>query len=208
MNPLGTFTFDGPVGPLEGLYRADPGIPERSVVVCHPHPLHGGSMHNRVVHRTAKTFRRLGFAVLRFNFRGVGCSAGAFSDGHGEAEDVRAALDWIASEGPGSRIVLCGFSFGNVIGLPVAAEDDRVSHLVGLGTPTGRFPFDSLAHVHKPKLFIQGDRDEYGPVGDLRDGLSRIGQPWTLTVVPGADHFFTDRLDNLDEAIVEFFGGL
>ncbi|MDX1660513.1 MAG: alpha/beta fold hydrolase [Gemmatimonadota bacterium] len=201
MSALGTFTFDGPAGQIEALYREGSDDPGRSAVVCHPLPTHGGTMHNKVVYRAAKAFEAQGYAVLRFNFRGVGLSAGEFSDGEGEAGDVAAALDWLADENPDLPILLCGFSFGNAVGLPVGAEDDRVDRLVGLGTPTDRFPFDGLVGVGKPKLFVQGDRDEYGPLHALRAGLARVGEPKELVVIDDADHFFTDRLEELREAI-------
>lgn len=203
---LGTFVFDGPAGRLEALYRPGSDDPRRVALLCHPHPLDGGSMHNKVVYRAAKALESVGYAVLRFNFRGVGASQGAFADGIGEADDVRAALDWLAREHAGKPIVLAGFSFGNVVGLPVGAMDERVSHLVGLGTPTDRFPFDRLADVGKPKLFVQGDRDPFGPVERLRSGLARVAQPWTLVVVDDADHFYTGRLEALQAVLVDYFG--
>lgn len=202
-----TFTFDGPVGRLEAIYRASKGNQTRAAVVCHPHPQHGGTMHNKVVYRTAKAFESLAYPVLRFNFRGVGASEGSFGDGAGEADDVRAALDWLATEHPDLPIVLAGFSFGNVIGLPVGAEDDRVSHLVGIGTPTDRFRFDALSRCRKPKLFVQGDRDEFGPLDALRAGLNGVAKPWQLILVEGADHFFTGRLPALQDAIRGYFSG-
>lgn len=164
-------------------------------------------MHNKVVYRTAKAFESLAYPVLRFNFRGVGASEGSFSDGAGEADDVRAALDWLATEHPDLPIVLAGFSFGSAIGLPVGAEDDRVSHLVGIGTPTDRFRFDALSRCSKPKLFVQGDRDEFGPLDALRAGLNRVAKPWQLIVVEGADHFFAGRLPALQNAIRGYFSG-
>lgn len=206
MRVPGTFTFDGPAGRIEAIYRGDAESPARAAVVCHPLPTHGGTMHNKVVYRAAKSFEELGDAVLRFNFRGVGCSEGEFTGGEGEADDVRAALDWLAGEHPGVPLVVCGFSFGNAVGLPVGAEDARVEQLVGLGTPTDRFPFDRLAGVAKRKLFVQGDRDEFGPLDALRRGLARVAQPWELVVVEGADHFFTDHLDVLQATIVDRLG--
>jgi alpha/beta superfamily hydrolase len=148
----------------------------------------------------------MGWPVLRFNFRGVGLSEGEFEGGSGEAGDVRAALDWLAGERPGLPLVVCGFSFGNAVGLPVGAADERVSHLVGLGTPTDRFPFDRLAGVDKPKLFVQGDRDEFGPLEELRAGLTRVARPWDLVVIEGADHFFAGHLEEVQAAIVDWFG--
>lgn len=204
MNRQARLSIPGPAGRLEALYRTSDRAPG-AAVVCHPHPQHGGTMHNKVVYRSAEAFERLGWAVLRFNFRGAGGSEGAFADGVGEAADVATALDWLAGENPGLSLVVAGFSFGNVVGLPVGARDPRVTHLVGIGTPTDRFDFDGLAAVTKPKLFVQGDRDEFGPTRDLLHGLERVAQPWRLVVVDGADHFFAGHLQDLEEAIVEFF---
>lgn len=201
MRAAGTFTFPGPAGRIEAIYRGDEGA-SRAGVVCHPLPTHGGTMHNKVVYRAAKAMEELGYATLRFNFRGTGCSEGSFTDGEGEADDVRAAIDWLADEHPGVPITLAGFSFGNAIGLPVGAGDDRVDRLIGLGTPVGRFDFDALAEVGKPKLFVQGARDEFGPLDALRRGLERVADPRRLVVVEGADHFFTDRLKALHQAVV------
>lgn len=201
----GTFTFPGPAGRIEAIWRAGSDEAARAAVVCHPLPTHGGTMHNKVVYRAAKAFESMGWPVLRFNFRGVGLSGGAFEGGAGEAGDVRAALGWVAEERPDLPLVVCGFSFGSAVGLPVGAEDARVSHLVGLGIPTDRFPFDRLADVGKPKLFVQGDRDEFGPLDELRTGLERVAKPWELTVVEGADHFFTDRLEEMRAAILDGF---
>lgn len=205
MSPAGTLFLDGPAGRLEAIHRSGRNGAARAAIVCHPHPQHGGSMHNKVVYRTAKAFQGLGYAVLRFNFRGVGASEGSFGDGVGEADDVRAALDWLAAEHSGLPIVLAGFSFGNSIGLPVGAEDGRVSHLVGIGTPTDRFRFEALSKSTQPKLFVQGDRDEFGPLDALRAGLRTVAQPWELIIVEGADHFFTGRLPALQDAIRGYF---
>src|SRR5688500_20397574 len=116
MTRLGTFTFEGPAGSVEALYKAGSAEPTRAAVLSHPHPQFGGTMHNKVVFRAAKAFERLGYPSLRFNFRGVGRSAGTFDEGAGEADDVRAALDWMAREHPSLPLVHCGFSFGNEIG--------------------------------------------------------------------------------------------
>lgn len=197
----GTFTFAGPAGRIEALYRPGDAGPRAAALVCHPHPRYGGTMHDKVVHRAAKAFESRGMPVLRFNFRGVGLSEGEFSGGRGEADDVRATLDWLAGEHPGLPLVVCGFSFGSAVGLAVGAGDERVGRLVGLGIPTDHFPFDALAGSSRPKLFVQGDRDEHGPLAALRAGLERVGRPRTLVVVEGADHFFSGRLDVVERTI-------
>lgn len=203
MSRLGTFTFHGPAGPLEGLYRPGSDRPARAAVLSHPHPRFGGTMHNKVVFRAAKAFERLGYPSLRYNFRGVGRSRGAFADGVGEAEDARAALDWMASEHRDLPLVHCGFSFGNSVGTPVAAAHPRVDRLVCLGTATAGFPFERLADVSLPKLFVQGAHDEHGPLDELRAGLARVARPWRLVVVEDADHFFAGHLEELEAAIVD-----
>ena len=199
---LGTFTFAGPAGPIEGLYKPGSERPARAAVLSHPHPSFSGTMHNKVLFRAAKAFERLGYPSLRYNFRGVGRSAGSFAEGIGEADDVRAALDWMAREHPGVPLLHCGFSFGNSVGTPVAAADPRVERLVCLGTATASFPFERLADVTLPKLFVQGAHDEHGPLGELRVGLARVARPWELVVVEDADHFFAGHLQDLEAAIV------
>lgn len=201
----GNVTFDGPAGKLEGIYKPA-SHPLRAAVVCHPLPTHGGTMHNKVVFRAAKAFERLGYGVLRFNFRGVGRSEGTFSDGAGEMEDVRAALDWLAAENPDVPIVTAGFSFGSTVGLPVGAEDERVTHLVGIGVPE-RFSFERLARCTKPKLFVHGELDDLAPLAALRRGLPGIAPPYDLVVIEGVDHFFTGKLPELERAIVEWLSG-
>lgn len=203
MSRLGTFTFDGPAGLIEGLYRPGSVRPARAAVLSHPHPSFGGTMHNKVVFRAAKAFERLGYPSLRYNFRGVGRSRGSFADGVGEAEDARAALDWMAGEHRDLPLVHCGFSFGNSVGTPVAADHPRVDRLVCLGTATASFPFERLADVSLPKLFVQGAHDEHGPLDELRAGLARVARPWRLVVVEDADHFFAGHLEELEAAIVD-----
>lgn len=204
MPRLGTFTFDGPAGAVEALHKPGGPDPARAAVLSHPHPSFGGTLHNKVVFRAAKAFEQLGYPSLRFNFRGVGRSAGTFGEGVGEADDVRAALDWMAREHPGLPLLHCGFSFGNAVGTPVAAADSRVDRLVCLGTPTRSFPFDRLAEVRVPKLFVQGENDEHGPVDELRAGIAKVAEPLFLIVVPGADHFFTGHLEAMERAIVDY----
>jgi hypothetical protein len=204
MSRLGTFTFAGPAGAIEALHKPGSSHPVRAAVVSHPHPRFGGTMHNKVVFRAAKAFERLGYPSLRFNFRGVGRSQGSFGDGSGEAEDVKAALDWMSAEHPDLPLLHCGFSFGNAIGTPVAASHPRVDRLVCLGTPTRSFPFDKLGDVRLPKLFVQGEHDEHGPLEELRSGLERVAPPRKLVVIRGGDHFFAGHLDEMERAIVDY----
>jgi alpha/beta superfamily hydrolase len=200
MSVAGNVTFDGTAGRLEGIYRPVD-VPRAAAVACHPLPTHGGTMHNKVVFRIAKAFERTGHSVLRFNFRGVGRSQGTFSNGRGEAEDVRAALDWLAARHPGIPLAVAGFSFGSSVGLPVGAADSRVERIVGVGIPIDRFPFEELNRNTRPKLFVQGDRDQYGPLDALRTSLEGVGRPWDLEIIAGADHFFAGRLAELERAI-------
>ncbi|MGH7588821.1 MAG: alpha/beta hydrolase [Gemmatimonadota bacterium] len=208
MSRLGTFTFEGPAGAIEALHKPGSSHPVRAAVLSHPHPSFGGTMHNKVVFRAAKAFERLGYPSLRFNFRGVGRSGGAFGDGVGEADDVRAALDWMAREHAGLQLAHCGFSFGNSVGTPVAATDSRVDRLVCLGTPTNSFRFERLAEVAIPKLFVQGEHDEHGPLEALCEGLERVAEPRRLVVVQGADHFFAGHLEEMEDAIVDYLSSL
>lgn len=205
---LRTLTFPGPAGRLEAIYHRPANPAPAAAVVCHPLPTHGGTMHTKAVHRAAKALSAVGCAVLRFNFRGVGRSDGAFDGGRGEAADVRAALDWLASGHPKIPAVVAGFSFGCAVALPVGAADPRVERLVGIGTPTDRFDFAALEGLVKPALFVQGDRDVFGPPADLEASLAGLGAAARLVVVPGADHFFTDRLDELERAIVDWWADL
>ena len=194
----------GPAGKLEALWE-QPETPRTDLVAlaCHPHPLFGGTMHNKVVHHTARALQELGLAVLRFNFRGAGESQGAHDHGRGEADDVRAALGWLEEKTPGAEIVLAGFSFGAWVGLRVGCEDKRVKALVGVGMPTNNSDFSYLAACAKPKLFVQGSRDQYGSRESVEAIVARTADPKKLVWVADADHFFTGHLEQLRHAIAE-----
>ena len=178
--------------------------PRHVALVCHPHPLYGGTMHNKVVYRAAQAALLSGLPALRFNFRGTGHSAGTFTGGLGEREDVRAALDYLAERFPGLPVCLMGFSFGSWVGLAVGATDPRVSTLVGLGTPVNMSSFDFLRDVRKPKLIVQGTRDEFGSVAQVTEFYSSLAEPKQIHWVQGADHFFAGKLDEVQDVLRQF----
>jgi alpha/beta superfamily hydrolase len=194
-------------GLLEGLLRLPDDVESArmAALVCHPHPQFGGTMHNKVVFRVAQALGELGMPVLRFNFRGVGRSTGQFDEGRGEADDVRAALDALSRRFPDLPLCLAGFSFGAWVSLPVGCADERVRQIVGVGVPVALLAADVLAGCGKPKLVVQGELDQYGPLPKLREWFARLPEPKALTVVPGADHFFTEQQGELRDAVLFYF---
>jgi hypothetical protein len=197
-----SFDFDGPAGRLEAVLMHPDADPVAAAVVCHAHPLHGGVMHFKPVFRAAKALQSAGLATLRFNFRGVGRSSGAHDHGTGEQEDARAALAELERRFPGLPLVLGGFSFGSTIALRVAARDARVRAVVALGYPLLRAGDTApLAAVRQPRLFVQGERDEFGPGEELRALVEPLPPPRELVRVPGADHYFTGALEPLHAAV-------
>jgi alpha/beta superfamily hydrolase len=202
--------LDGPAGRLEALLNAGVANATHAAVVCHPHPMFGGTLHNKVVFHTMKALNGFGFPVLRFNFRGAGLSQGEHDHGNGEVEDVRAALDWLDSEFR-LPLVFAGFSFGAAIGLRAAYADPRITALIAVGTPVGPvaageegprvYTFDFLKDCTKPKLFVSGARDQFGPRAKLEALVASMPEPKQLVVIEGGDHFFVGRLRELREAI-------
>lgn len=213
-----TFFLDGPAGRLEAILWTPAAVPESaaqqtfraaqaprfSVVVCHPHPLFGGTMHNKVVYQATKSLAGLGMPVLRFNFRGTGLSEGAHDRGRGEVEDVRAAFDFLAGEFPVSQLLLAGFSFGSWVGLRAGCADARVARLIGLGIPVNNCDFSFLADCAKPRLFVHGENDEHGAITKVREVVASLSGDKSLVVVPSADHFFAGKLNQLDHAITDW----
>ncbi len=195
--------LEGPAGRLEAtLWTASAVEPGFVAVVCHPHPLYGGTMHNKVVFQAAKALHQRGAAVLRFNFRGVEQSEGVHDRGIGEQADVGAALDYLAVEFPGKPIILAGFSFGSWVGLRVGCGDARVNRLIGLGLPVdNNIDLSYLRTCAKPKLIIQGGQDQFGSRANIEALFATIQEPKNLVIVEGADHFFTGHLDALGAAI-------
>jgi uncharacterized protein len=198
--------LEGPAGQLEAILWTPsvPGQQKLAAVVCHPHPLFGGTMHNKVIYNTAKSLDALGIPVLRFNFRGAGLSAGAHDRGRGELDDVRAAIAYLASEFPDVPLLLAGFSFGSWVGLRVACEDSRVTDLIGLGIPVNNTDFSFLQKCAKPKLFLHGSNDEHGAIEKVKSMVPTFAGENKLVVVEGVDHFFTGKLDQLDRAITDW----
>lgn len=204
-----TLFLNGPAGRLEAMLWTAPIMPahaepRRVAVVCHPHPLFGGTMHNKVVFQVAKILHQHGIPVLRFNFRGAGLSEGVHDRGRGEADDVRTALDHLSQEFPSKPILLGGFSFGSYVGLRVGCQDSRVTELVGLGIPVNDSDLSYLADCAKPKLFLQGGRDQFGARGRVEELFARMPKPKKLVFIEDADHFFAGKLSQMGRALAEW----
>ncbi len=197
---LKTVTFPGPAGSLEGLWKEAAGPRLGSAVFAHPHPLHGGTLHNKVVFRAARALTAAGYGTLRFNFRGVGLSRGRHDAGRGEVEDFRAALDEAERLG-GLPIVAGGFSFGAAAALRATAGDERVLALIAAGLPLATQVGANLDRPRIPAIFITGELDTFGPPALLPD---LAGDSTEVFVVPGADHFFEGRLPELERAVACF----
>jgi alpha/beta superfamily hydrolase len=196
------FFLAGAAGRLEALLWTVPvADPPLVAVVCHPHPLFGGTMHNKVVYQAAKALHLPDIPVLRFNFRGAGQSEGAHDRGIGEQADVRVALDYLAAVFPHRPILLAGFSFGSVVGLRVGCADQRVSELIGLGIPVDHSDLTYLRDCAKPKLIIQGGSDQFGSRANVEALFETLPAPKQLVFVEGADHFFTGHLEKVRAAI-------
>ena len=203
-NEIQSLFIDGPAGRLEALLNAgDPNAPY-AALVCHPHPLHGGTMHNKVVYHAAKALNGFGMPVLRFNFRGAGLSEGCHDNGRGEREDIRAALDWLERR-YALPIIFAGFSFGAATGLKACCPDPRVVGLIALGTPLSveerLYTYSYLSQCGKPKLMVSGDHDPFGPVANLRDLFNLAAEPKELVLVEGTGHFFEGKLPLMRQAI-------
>ncbi|MBZ5680301.1 MAG: alpha/beta hydrolase [Acidobacteriia bacterium] len=205
--------LEGSAGRIEALLNAGAENTTHAAVVCHPHPLFGGTLHNKVVFHTMKALNSFGYPVLRFNFRGTGLSQGEHDHGNGEVEDVRAALDWLDAEFH-LPLLFAGFSFGAAVGLRAACPDARVKAVVGVGVPAVPvaadteeprvYQLDFLQNCAKPKLFVSGARDQFGPRAKLEALVTSLPEPKKLVVIEGADHFFEGRLRELREAIEQW----
>jgi alpha/beta superfamily hydrolase len=190
---------------LEAQLRQPKSSPRGAVVLCHPHPVYGGTMDNRVVYRAAKAAAEAGFAALRFNFRGVGQSTGAFDQGIGEKEDVTAAIDWLEAKYPGLPLALVGYSFGAWVGLHVGCADTRIRALVGLGLPLDLYDFDFLNGTLKPALYIIGTRDEYCSQENLDRLELRLPGSSMVSRIEGSGHFFDGHVEVIQNLIGDFF---
>jgi uncharacterized protein len=194
----------GPAGRLEALLNGGAPDAPYAVLVCHPHPLGGGTMHNKVVYHTMKAFQSFGLPVLRFNFRGTELSEGEHDYGVGEQDDVRAAVDWLDREFH-VPILFAGFSFGSYVGLRACCGDPRVVGLVALGIPAhaeGRdYDYNFLRECTQPKLFVSGDHDQYGPAAEVEAVVALAHEPKDLVWISGADHFFASKLEGVRQAI-------
>ena len=206
MYPTGNLFIPVAHGRLEAIIKEPSGKPAGVALVLHPHPRFGGTMHNKVIFRAAAALNEVGLVTLRINFRGVGQSTGEYDEGRGEADDVRASLDYLTTNHSGLEMLLCGFSFGARVGLDVGIKDDRVKYLIGIGTPLNSYDFGFLEHCRKPLLLVHGDRDEHGDIEAVRRLVSEMQTKVDvqLVVIPEADHFFEGRLDEMKRAISEW----
>jgi len=206
MYPAGNLFIPVAHGRLEAILK-EPGDPKRGVaLVLHPHPLGGGTMHNKVVFRAAAALNEMGLTTLRINFRGVGQSSGTHDEGCGEVEDVRAGLTYLEENYRHLPLTLCGFSFGARVGLEVGIADARVVNLISIGTPLSKYDFSFLENCHKPILFVHGAEDEFGAATEV-ERLARQLEPVndvSVNIIAGADHFFAGHLDELKQAITEW----
>jgi alpha/beta superfamily hydrolase len=191
----------GPAGPLEALLDEPEGAPRAVAVFGHPHPLHGGTMHTKALYRAAKSMPRIGVAALRFNFRGVGGSAGTFDAGPGEKEDFKAAIAFISERYPDVPVWAAGMSFGSWIAMTAGAEDARVSLLLGIAPPVDRYDFDALKTCTLPKFIIHGEADELISIKEVRKFYAQIPEPKELVTIEDANHLFEGKTSLVGEAV-------
>lgn len=206
MYPAGNLLIPVAHGQLEAILK-EPRVTARGLaLVLHPHPLGGGTMHNKVVFRAAAALNDAGLITLRVNFRGVGQSSGSHDEGRGELEDVRAGLSYLETNYPGLPLTVCGFSFGARVGLEIGIADQGVGNLISIGTPLNNYDFSFLKDCRKPILFVHGERDEYGDVTQLKRLVRQLETQTSveLKVIAGSEHFFTNHLDELKQAITEW----
>lgn len=207
MYPAGNLFIPASHGQLEAILKEAREQPPRgAALVLHPHPLGGGTMHNKVVFRAATALNDAGLLTLRVNFRGVGQSSGSHDEGRGELEDVRDALKYLAMNYAGLPITLCGFSFGARVGLEVGVSDPIVVNLISIGTPVNKYDFSFLRSCRKPILFVHGEHDEFGDAKEVERLAQELAQSTKveLKIIPGAEHFFADHLDELKQAITSW----
>lgn len=200
-NPLRQIA--GPVGPLEVLLDTPTGPPRAAVVFAHPLPTHGGTMHTKVVYQSAKALARIGCVVLRFNFRGVGLSAGAWDEGQGERDDYRAALTYMAGRYPDLEIWAAGFSFGSYIATTLGADDDRVSALIAIAPPVHTYEFASVKLSRKPKFIIHGGHDELISIKLARHFYAQLLEPKEFVEIDRADHLFDGQAAEVGDALAD-----
>jgi uncharacterized protein len=204
MYPKGNLFIPASHGQLEAILKEPRGEAKGVALVCHPHPLGGGTMHNKVVFRAAAGLVDAGLITLRFNFRGVGASSGTHNEIEGGKEDIRDALAYLKKNYPGRSITLAGFSFGTRTGMEVGFNDDDVVRLISIGTPVDKYgDFQFLIGVRKPILFVHGDRDEFGSIENVRKLVDEVAKytDAELVVFEGSGHFFDEHLNELREAV-------
>jgi uncharacterized protein len=202
MRKIESVFLDGPVGRLEALLEEpEAGEPREAALVCHPHPQHGGTMHNKVVYRIARGLRSTGCVVLRFNYRGVNLSEGSYGQGEGEMEDARVALAYLRARYPDLPFTLAGFSFGSRIALRLGCSGIGARRVLAVGFPTVYKDRTYLEGCTVPRAFIQSTHDEYGPVEELKAVVATLAEPKQLLLVEAQDHFFAGALEQLQSAI-------
>jgi alpha/beta superfamily hydrolase len=196
----------GPAGSLECLIDRPAGAPRAAVVFAHPLPIEGGTMHTKVVFQSAKALARIGCVVLRFNFRGVGQSAGAWDEGRGEMDDFRAAVDFLAAMYPGLEIWAAGFSFGSYIAMTVGADDERICALIGIAPPVDRYEYASARLSNKPKFIVHGQQDELIALKLVRHFYAQLAEPKELVEIDRASHLFEGQASEVGDALEELLG--
>jgi len=204
MYPKGNLFIPASHGQLEAIIK-EPAETRRGIgLVCHPHPLGGGTMHNKVVFRVAAGLVDAGLLTVRFNFRGVGASTGVHNELEGGKEDVRDVLDYLSCEYPGEDLTLAGFSFGSRSSLEVGYDDDRVARMISIGTPIDKYgDYDFLKRTQKPILFLHGDKDEFGSIVRVRELVKDVSEATDaeLVVFENSGHFFDEHLSELRNAV-------
>lgn len=201
MYPAGNLFVPAEHGRLEAILKEPAGEPKGAALVAHPHPLGGGTMHNKVVYRAAAGLLEAGLVTLRFNFRGVGLSTGTHDEGRGEQDDIRAALNFLTENYQKDDITFAGFSFGSRFGAETVLNDSRVARLVSIGTPVDKYDFSFLKKCAKPILFVHGDEDEFGSIPKLKELYDSLNCEKELIIFENCGHFFDKHLNELKTAV-------